>query len=233
MAEILDKSAKQTNDVTKKLAINNFKLSPRWLNRFLKCYDLSLRCKTKIAHKLPEDLEDKLLDFQWFVICLRQKNDYPLEMIANMDETPVWFDIVGGLTVNSKGAKTVYVEQLETIKIDSPTTPPPPASVVVWFQEKGWMDKLGIRNTDLAVIPGGLTKGKLEAGHSRSVNNDGPYQINVHHNILIFPIVIAQYQKFLANMMPPDFFSGDVFTKQNFGPAASDIILMMSSGCLN
>ncbi|CAG8555534.1 16005_t:CDS:1, partial [Cetraspora pellucida] len=64
-------------------------------------------------------------------------------------------------------------------------------------------------------------------------NNDGPYQINVHHNILISPIVIAQYQKFLANMMPPDFFSGDVSTKQNFGPAAGDIILMMSSGCLN
>ncbi|CAG8747847.1 13546_t:CDS:2, partial [Cetraspora pellucida] len=36
-------SAKQTNDVTKKLAINNFKLSPRWLNRFLKRHDLSLR----------------------------------------------------------------------------------------------------------------------------------------------------------------------------------------------
>ncbi|CAG8785927.1 23475_t:CDS:2, partial [Cetraspora pellucida] len=63
MAEILDKSAKQTNDVTKKLAINNFKLSPCWLNHFLKHHDLLLQHKTKIAQKLPEDLEDKYLIF--------------------------------------------------------------------------------------------------------------------------------------------------------------------------
>ncbi|CAG8717595.1 22244_t:CDS:1, partial [Gigaspora rosea] len=43
--------------------------------------------------KLPVDLEDKLLEFQQFVIHLCQKNDYPLGMIANMDETPVWFDM--------------------------------------------------------------------------------------------------------------------------------------------
>ena len=30
-------------------------------------------------------------------------------MIANMDETPVYFDMAGGLTVNPKGAKTVHI----------------------------------------------------------------------------------------------------------------------------
>ncbi|CAG8796945.1 15902_t:CDS:2, partial [Cetraspora pellucida] len=63
-----------------KLAIANFKFSQHWLGRFLKRYDLSLRCKTNIAQKLPDDLENKLLKFQQFVIRLCQKNNYPLGM---------------------------------------------------------------------------------------------------------------------------------------------------------
>ncbi|CAG8799192.1 2542_t:CDS:2, partial [Gigaspora rosea] len=47
---------------------------------------------------LPEDLENQLLNFQQFVICLCQQNKYPLGMITNMDETPVYFDMAGSLT---------------------------------------------------------------------------------------------------------------------------------------
>ena len=105
----MSKSSKQTKDETKKFAISNFKFSPRWLRCFLKRHDLSLRRKTKIAQKLPRDLEDQLLSFQRFVIRLRQKNEYPLSLIANMDETPVWFDMAGNLTVDQTGAKTVHI----------------------------------------------------------------------------------------------------------------------------
>ncbi|CAG8834256.1 37711_t:CDS:2, partial [Gigaspora margarita] len=42
MAKILDKSVKQTNDMSKKLAINKFKLSTHRLNYFLKHHDISL-----------------------------------------------------------------------------------------------------------------------------------------------------------------------------------------------
>jgi len=92
MAEIMKESAKQTQDETKKLAITNFKCSAHWLARFLKRHDLSLRRKTKISQKLPRDLEEKLLNFQQFVICLCQKNSYPLNIIINMNETLVWFE---------------------------------------------------------------------------------------------------------------------------------------------
>ncbi|CAG8812869.1 5578_t:CDS:1, partial [Gigaspora rosea] len=51
---------------------------------------------------LPEDLENQLLNFQWFVIRLRQQNEYPLGMIANMNDTPVYFDMADSLTVNPK-----------------------------------------------------------------------------------------------------------------------------------
>ncbi|CAG8845586.1 839_t:CDS:1, partial [Gigaspora margarita] len=51
-----------------------------------------------------------------FVICLHQKNNYPLEMIANIDKTPVWFDMADGLTVNPKDAKTVYIRTTKNDK---------------------------------------------------------------------------------------------------------------------
>ncbi|CAG8708125.1 2113_t:CDS:2 [Cetraspora pellucida] len=109
MVEIIRSSARLAQDEAEKLAIANFKFSQHWLGHFLKRYDLSLHYKTNIAQKLPDNLENKLLKFQQFVICLNQKNNYPLDMIANMDEKPVWFDIVGNLTMNPRDIKTVYV----------------------------------------------------------------------------------------------------------------------------
>ncbi|CAG8513504.1 17845_t:CDS:2 [Dentiscutata erythropus] len=72
-------------------------------NKNSRRYNLSLCRKTNIAQKLPEDLENKLLQFQRFVIRLRQKNNYPLG------------------------------------KVWPAHTPPPPAGIVVWFQDKGWI----------------------------------------------------------------------------------------------
>ena len=114
----MEESAEKTQDETKKLAISNFKYSTQWLSHFLKCYDLFLRCKTKITQKLPKDLEEKLLSFQRFIICLHQKNDYPLGMIVNMDETPVCFDMTGDLTVNPTGTKIVYIRITGNEKTD-------------------------------------------------------------------------------------------------------------------
>ncbi|CAG8692848.1 12627_t:CDS:2 [Cetraspora pellucida] len=116
MVEIMRSSARLAQDEAEKLAIANFKFSQYWLGHFLKCYDFSLHRKTNIAQKLPDDLKNKLLKFQQFVIRLCQKNNYPLGIIANMDEIPVWFDIVGNLTVNPRGIKTVHVRSTENDK---------------------------------------------------------------------------------------------------------------------
>jgi Tc5 transposase DNA-binding domain len=80
-----------------------------WINSFMKRYDLSLRRKTKISQQLPEDTEEKLEEFRRFVIRLRTQYNYDLNSIFNMDETPVWFDMAGNLTVNNKGDKTVHI----------------------------------------------------------------------------------------------------------------------------
>jgi hypothetical protein len=58
---------------------------------------------------MPDDLEDKLLSFQRYIIRLRKLKEYPLNYIANVDETLVYFDMARDMTVNPTGAKTVQI----------------------------------------------------------------------------------------------------------------------------
>ena len=41
---------------------------------------------------------------------LRQRHDFPVELIGNMDETPLYFDMVPSRTLEKKGAKEVRVK---------------------------------------------------------------------------------------------------------------------------
>jgi len=199
-----------------------FVASAGWCTRFMDRHGLALRQRTKIAQKLPQDLAEKVTSFQKFVIGLRQKFDYDLSQIGNMDETPMTFDLPGNRTVNPIGEKTVMVKttghekthftvvlscmadgtRLKPLVIFKRKTLPKaakfPRGVVVKAHPKGWMDEAGTkdwlrdvwnkrpgallnqrsmlvwdmfrahitddvkaavksRNTDLCVIPGGLT----------------------------------------------------------------------------
>jgi Tc5 transposase DNA-binding domain len=88
---------------------HEFQGSLSWINSFMNRFNLSLRRRTKISQKLPEDTEQKLEEFRRFVIRLRVKFNFDLNSIFNMDETPVWFDMAGNMTVNNKGDKTVHI----------------------------------------------------------------------------------------------------------------------------
>lgn len=76
----------------------------RWNN-------LSLRAKTSVAQKLPAALEEKMATFLQSIHGVRKESKYPDNMIVNMDETPLYFDMTTNktCTVNQKGAKTVSV----------------------------------------------------------------------------------------------------------------------------
>ena len=91
------------------LNITGFQASNNWCTRFLRRNNLALRQKTKIAQKLPGDLEEKIVNFHCFVLNCRKKANYELANIGNMDETPVWFDMPSTRTVNTRGEKTVSV----------------------------------------------------------------------------------------------------------------------------
>ena len=87
----------------------SFKASSHWLNRFMKRYKLSLRRRTKISQKLPNQTEELLENFYQFVTHLRIRKSIDLCNIFNMDETPVWFDMAGNFTINPIGDKTVHI----------------------------------------------------------------------------------------------------------------------------
>lgn len=87
----------------------HFKAGNHWCQRFMKRNNLSLRQKTTLAQRLPDDYEEKIVRFHRFIIDRRKENSYPLHFIANMDETPFTFDMPPNRTINSTGEKTVKI----------------------------------------------------------------------------------------------------------------------------
>ena len=204
-----------------KNGVTDFSGHCSWCSRFMKRHNLVIRQQTKISQKLPTDLEEKITEFQRFIIKCRKRHDYSMASIANMDETPTWFDMPSSKTVNKAGKKTVYVRtsghekvrfttvlacladgtKLKPMVIFKRKTMPKeifPPGVVIHVHPKGWMDEDGMKvwiekvwrarpgglmktrtllvlgsfsghltdvvkrslkeeNTDMAVIPGGLT----------------------------------------------------------------------------
>ena len=207
--------------LARKEGIPEFIATPGWCSRFMNRHNLVLRRKTKIAQKLPKELDDKVIKFHKFVIECRKKNKYDLACIGNMDETPVWFDMPSNSTVHKAGEKTIFVKttghekshftvvlscmangkKLMPMVIFKRKLMPKekfPKGIIVHVHPKGWMDEEGCKiwiakvwrsrpgglkreksllvwdmfrshrvdsviksvrlsNTDVAVIPGGLT----------------------------------------------------------------------------
>ena len=142
----------------------DFEASRGWAVRFCERHELSLRAKTSMAQKLPADLETKIVQFYDFLKDVRQKGQYHPAVIGNMDETPMYFDIVPNKTLNKVGAKTIVVcttgaekRHLTVVlsctangemhppmiifkrKTDPKVTVPP--GFVVTANEKGWMNE--------------------------------------------------------------------------------------------
>lgn len=140
-----------------------FLASRGWLDCFMNRYNLSIRQKTKIGQKLPIDLSSQLESFYKFIETHHQKNQYHLSQIANMDETPIFFDMVGNSTVEKKGTKTIQIRTtgndknrftcVLTVLADGTKLTPMvifkgkmlpknlPFNIVVKMQEKGWMNE--------------------------------------------------------------------------------------------
>ena len=141
--------------------------SPSRCERFMRRHGLSVRHRTKIAQKLPADLDDKVTNFHRYVLDLRKTHGFELGQIGNMDETPLCFDMPGNRTVHSTGKKTVLIRttghekthfttvltcladgtKLRPMVIFKRKTMPKvkfPPGVVVHVHPKGWMDEEGV-----------------------------------------------------------------------------------------
>ena len=81
-----------------------------WLYCFMKRRCLVIRQKTKVAQRLPHEFEEKIMSFQRMMIRMRQENEYEMQHIGNMDETPTKFDMPPSRTVHPVGEKTILIK---------------------------------------------------------------------------------------------------------------------------
>ena len=87
-----------------------FKASVGWCERFMRRNLLSVRRRTHITQKLPADFQDKLLNFQRYIINNRKVRNYELRHIGNDDQTTLTFDLPFTTTVNELGEKSVNIK---------------------------------------------------------------------------------------------------------------------------
>jgi hypothetical protein len=87
----------------------DFKASEGWVRCFMRRHNLTLRCKTSVSQKLPEDLEVRLAVFYKRLRETREQMDFDDDYIINMDEVPMYFELIPGKTVTSKGQKDVKI----------------------------------------------------------------------------------------------------------------------------
>ena len=89
---------------------SQFKASPKWCYNFMNRHDISIRRRTSIAQRLPDDFENKLVEYQRYIIQLRKTRQYANDMIANADQTPLTFDIPFNHTLDFKGRKSIVLK---------------------------------------------------------------------------------------------------------------------------
>ena len=87
-----------------------FKASVGWYINWKRHHSITLRTKTTLAQRLPNDLEEQTVKFHRFVIAARQHHGYPLSRIFNMDETPLRFEMLSSRTLEFSGSQTVSVK---------------------------------------------------------------------------------------------------------------------------
>ena len=88
----------------------DFTASNGWIQKFMRRHGLSLRRKTTVSQKDPEQQVDKLVAYVLQARILSKRFSYqPFNIIA-MDETAVWADMTSETTVESNGARTVCLK---------------------------------------------------------------------------------------------------------------------------
>lgn len=84
-----------------------FKASSGWAYKFMQRHSLVLRAKTSMAQELPATLEERIHAFHHQIKGLAEINNS--DVVGNMDETPLYFDVVPGRVLDKKGKKSVVV----------------------------------------------------------------------------------------------------------------------------
>ena len=86
-----------------------FSASKGWLEKFFKQHEFTLRRRTTVDQKLPQDHITKTTSYLMRVRKMRHSHKYPLSAIGNMDKPPLWLDMPGDTTVAGVGERSVPI----------------------------------------------------------------------------------------------------------------------------
>ena len=144
--------------------VPSFRASDGWAYKFLQRNRFTLRAKTSISQRLPAGLEGKMKSYLQKVQKERKDGRLPTALIGNVDETPVYFDLVPGKTIDRVGAKYCIIRTtgaekwhiivVLTITANGSMLAPivifkgkrrwkltAPEGVLICVQTKAWMDE--------------------------------------------------------------------------------------------
>ena len=106
---------------TGRISYGGFKFSKSWFRSFLRRQHISLRKRTNQSQKQPEEYREPIQCFHQFIRKVAEPKDheheqdigkFKLKNIANMDQTPMPFEVGTDITYNDTGARTVWVKSL-------------------------------------------------------------------------------------------------------------------------
>ena len=86
-----------------------FAASRGWVEKFFTRHRLSLRNRTSVSQKIPQQLEGVLTKFYEDAGRFMRIGKYPRSLVGNMDETPAFFDMVPVKSICKTGSKECIV----------------------------------------------------------------------------------------------------------------------------
>lgn len=87
----------------------DFHASEGWLSRFLRRNHYSLRKRTTVSQKTPDDLRQRVMDYVLYVDALKSNCAYRPSNIGAADETAVFIDPIQDTTIEKTGSKTISI----------------------------------------------------------------------------------------------------------------------------
>ena len=114
--EMVDNHMPLTMSVIQKKAVSviqcynsTFNASKGWVQKFMRRNKLILRHRIPLSQQLPIQLESKICRFLETCARYMKLGQYPLELVGNMDETPLFFDIASNRRGKGKGENECIV----------------------------------------------------------------------------------------------------------------------------
>lgn len=100
---------RKAKEIAKEHGLTNFVGGPSWCNRFMKRVGLSIRARTSVGQRTPDNWEELMASFVDFTSRHVNTLHIDHDKIINMDEVPMAFDAPMTRTVANKGDKTVII----------------------------------------------------------------------------------------------------------------------------